>query len=176
MDVQKEIGMAETHAPFNVLFLCAGNSARSILAEALLNSMGEGRFRAYSAGPTPIEVNPHAIPILQRLGLDPAEFQSKSWDEFARPDAPHMDFIFTVCDDARGEICPVWPGHPITAHWDVPDPVASTGSEAEIGAAFADAAHLLRNHLSLFTALPFASLDRIALHDMVHEIGAGAAE
>jgi arsenate reductase len=168
--------MAEAHRPYNVLFLCAGNSARSILAEALLIEMGDGKFKAYSAGPAPVEVNPHAIPILQKLGLDPAEFRSKSWDEFSKPDAPHMDFIFTVCDEARGELCPVWPGHPISSHWDVPDPATAIGAEAEIGAAFADAAHLLRNHLSLFVALPFASLDRIALHDEVRRIGADAAQ
>ncbi|WP_334165252.1 arsenate reductase ArsC, partial [Phenylobacterium sp.] len=134
--------MAETPTgkTYNVLFLCTGNSARSVIAEALLNREGRGRFRAYSAGSFPKgQVNPHAIPIVESLGFKAADFRSKSWDEFATPDAPELDLIITVCDDAAGEVCPVWPGQPVTAHWGIPDPAAATGSEAEIGAAFGEA-------------------------------------
>lgn len=118
---------------YNVLFLCTGNSARSVLAEALLNRLGEGRFKAYSAGSTPTgRVNPHTAPLVEALGFAPSEFRSKSWDEFAQPGAPSLDFIITVCDNAAGEVCPIWPGKPMTAHWGIADPAAATGSEAEI--------------------------------------------
>jgi arsenate reductase len=167
--------MTDTDHSYNVLFLCTGNSARSIIAEALLNRLGEGRFRAFSAGSFPKgEINPHSIPILQSLGFEASQFRSKSWDEFAGADAPKMDFVFTVCDDAAGEVCPVWPGMPITAHWGVPDPAAMAGAEAEIGVAFAETARLLRNRINLFVSLPFASLDRMSLQARLREIGAGA--
>src|SRR5690242_18066079 len=126
--------------PYNVLFLCTGNSARSILAEALLNRIGKGKFVAYSAGSMPKgEVNPNAIALLKRLDYPTAEFRSKSWDEFARPGAPHMDFVFTVCDNAANEVCPVWPGQPMTAHWGVPDPAAVEGDQDHVAHAFRDA-------------------------------------
>jgi arsenate reductase len=156
---------------YNVLFLCTGNSARSILAEAILNSEGQGRFRAWSAGSMPKgAVNPHTFPILERLGFAPSDFRSKAWDEFAAPGAPHFDIIITVCDDAAGEVCPIWPGQPVTAHWGIPDPVAVTGSEAEIGAAFAEAARQLRARIDLLVNLPAASLDRLVLHSQLQDI------
>jgi arsenate reductase len=158
--------------PYNVLFLCTGNSARSILAEALMNRLGAGRFRAFSAGSYPKgEVNPHTFPILKGLGFDPAAFRSKSWDEFAGPDAPPLDFVFTVCDNAAGEVCPIWPGKPATAHWGIPDPAAATGSAAEIGVAFAEACRQLRNRIGVFIELPLASLDRMTLNARLAEIG-----
>jgi arsenate reductase len=160
---------------FNVLFLCTGNSARSIIAEALLNRLGEGRFKAFSAGSFPKgEVNPHAFPILRSMGFDPAEFRSKSWDEFASPGAPPLDFVFTVCDNAAGEVCPIWPGNPMTAHWGIPDPAAVTGSDAEIDAAFKEAARQLRNRIRLFTSLPLATLDRMSLQKELRSIGEAA--
>lgn len=158
--------------PYNVLFLCTGNSARSIMAEALMNRLGEGRFQAFSAGSMPTgKVNPHVRPVLQSLGYDLADFRSKSWNEFAAPGAPALDFVFTVCDNAAGEVCPVWPGQPVTAHWGIPDPAAVAGSEAEIGAAFAEAARQLRNRITPFLALPLASLDRLTLQARLREIG-----
>lgn len=161
--------------PFNVLFLCTGNSARSIIAEALMNRLGRGRFTAYSAGSFPKgEINPHAIPIVEGMGFSRRDFRSKSWDEFAKAGAPPLDFVFTVCDDAAGEICPVWPGHPMTAHWGIPDPATVTGSQAEIGLAFAEACRLLRNRISLFMELPIDRLDRMSLQTKLREIGAGA--
>jgi arsenate reductase (thioredoxin) len=157
---------------YNVLFLCTGNSARSILAEALLNRLGAGRFHAWSAGSMPAgKVNPHAAPILEGLGYEPAAFRSKSWDEFAGPDAPKMDFIFTVCDNAAGEVCPVWPGQPMSAHWGVPDPAAATGSEAEIAAAFNDACRLLGHRIRLLLDLPIEALDRMSLQARLEAIG-----
>jgi len=157
--------------PINVLFLCTGNSARSIMAEALMNRLGEGRFRAYSAGSFPTgRVNVNTHPILRGLGFDPTQFRSKSWDEFAGPDAPQLDFIFTVCDNAAGEVCPIWPGKPITAHWGVPDP-AAIGSPAEIAAAFTETAWLLRNRISQFIELPFDKLDHLSLPARLREIG-----
>jgi arsenate reductase len=156
----------------NVLFLCTGNSARSILAEALMNRLGEGRFRAFSAGSMPKgQVNPHALPLVHALGFRDSEFRSKPWDEFAAPGAPKLDFVITVCDNAAGEVCPVWPGQPITAHWGIPDPAASTGTEAEIAVAFREAARLLRNRFELLLALPTAKLDRLSLQTQVREIG-----
>lgn len=143
------------------------------MAEALLNRLGQGRVRAYSAGSFPKgEVNPYVGPLVRALGFGLADFRSKSWDEFAGPDAPTMDFVFTVCDNAAGEVCPIWPGQPITAHWGVPDPAEATGTEAEIGVAFAEAARLLRNRISLLVELPIAKLDRLSLQARVRDIGA----
>jgi protein-tyrosine-phosphatase len=157
---------------YNVLFLCTGNSARSILAEGLLNSEGKGRFRAYSAGSFPKgTVNPFALKTLQRAGISSEGYRSKSWDEFAVPGAPQMDFVFTVCDDAAGEVCPVWPGHPVTAHWGVPDPAAVGGSDTNRAHAFRETLRLLSNRIRVFTALPFEKLDRLALKKHVDDIG-----
>jgi arsenate reductase (thioredoxin) len=159
---------------FNVLFLCTGNSARSIIAEALLNRMGGGRFRACSAGSRPKgEVHPYTIDLLARLKYDTAGCRSKSWEEFAGPDAPKLDFVFTVCDSAAAEACPVWPGQPMTAHWGVPDPAAATGSEAERRLAFSEALRLLGNRISVFVSLPIASLDRLSLQARLDRIGRG---
>jgi arsenate reductase (thioredoxin) len=157
---------------YNVLFLCTGNSARSIIAEALMNQLGAGRFRAYSAGSMPTgRVNPHTRPIVENCGFAMSEFRSKSWDEFAKPGAPPLDFIFTVCDNAAGEVCPIWPGQPMTAHWCVPDPAAVVGNEAEIGAAFSETARQLGNRIRLFLNLPLASLDKMSLQTKLREIG-----
>lgn len=157
---------------YNVLFLCTGNSARSILAEGLLNAEGRGRFRAFSAGSFPRgAVNPLALATLARAGLGVEGYRSKSWDEFAAADAPVMDFVFTVCDDAAGEVCPVWPGHPVTAHWGMPDPAAVEGGDAARARAFRDTLNLLSNRIRVFTALPFDKLDRLALHKHVSDIG-----
>ena len=156
----------------NVLFLCTGNSARSILAEALLNRLGEGRFRAWSAGSMPRgEVNPHAFPLTRALGFSDEQFRSKPWDEFAVAGAPQLDFVITVCDNAAGEICPIWPGQPISAHGGIPDPAAATGTEAEIAVAFREAARQLRNRIDLLLALPMAKLDRMSLQRGVRDIG-----
>ncbi|SNB53765.1 MULTISPECIES: arsenate reductase ArsC [unclassified Agrobacterium] len=158
---------------YNVLFLCTGNSARSILAESILAKEGEGRFNAYSAGSQPKgEVNPHALKELAALGYPAAGFTSKSWDVFAGPDAPQMDFIFTVCDSAAGEACPVWIGHPMTAHWGIEDPAAVVGSEAEVQRAFAQAARFLKNRIAVFVSLPLQSIDRMALETRLRQIGA----
>ena len=157
---------------FNVLFLCTGNSARSILAEGLLNSVGRGRFRAFSAGSHPTgKVNPFAIEVLEGQRLPISDLRSKSWDEFAEPGAPQMDFVFTVCDNAAGEVCPVWPGQPISAHWGIEDPAAVAGSAEDKRKAFAGALKLLHRRISLFTSLPLANLDRLALKHELHEIG-----
>ena len=157
---------------YNVLFLCTGNSARSIMAEAILNREGSGRFRAFSAGSKPAgEVNPHAAALLATLDHDLSGFRSKSWDEFARPGAPEMDFIFTVCDDAAGEVCPIWPGHPATAHWGIPDPAKATGTPVEIQLAFDDAYRMLANRIGVFINLPIDKLDRAALHHRLRQIG-----
>ncbi len=157
---------------FNVLFLCTGNSARSILAEALINAAGDTRFRAWSAGSRPKgEVNPAALRLLRRHRLPTEGLRSKSWDEFAAPGAPSMDFVFTVCDDAAGEACPLWPGQPISAHWGVPDPAAATGTEAEIDRAFFAAYEQLRRRIGLFTSLRLDQLDRMALKKRLDEIG-----
>jgi arsenate reductase (thioredoxin) len=165
----------ENHAPYKVLFLCTGNSARSILAEAILNRAGQGRFKAYSAGSQPKgQVNPHAIALLDRLGYPTADLRSKPWDEFARPGAPALDFVFTVCDNAAGETCPVWPGQPMTAHWGIPDPAAVDGSEVEIALAFAEAYRQLDTRIRLFLSLPLASIDRMSLQRRLKEIGADA--
>jgi arsenate reductase (thioredoxin) len=157
---------------YNALFLCTGNSARSVLAEALLEHWGRGRFRGYSAGSFPKgKVNPLALALLERLQIPLREARSKSWDEFARPGAPVMDFVFTVCDQAAGEVCPVWPGNPVTAHWGVPDPAAVEGSEAEKMAAFRDACRRLEARIKLLVALPLDKLDRLALQRHAQDIG-----
>jgi arsenate reductase len=157
---------------YNVLFLCTGNSARSILAEALLNRDGHGRFKAYSAGSHPNgRVNPHALELLQRLGFDTAQLRSKAWDEFAAPGAPELDFVFTVCDNAAGEVCPVWPGQPMTAHWGLPDPAAVEGSDIDKANAFRETFRALERRIGLFTALPLSSLDRLSLTSKIREIG-----
>jgi arsenate reductase len=164
---------AMSRQPFNVLFLCTGNSARSILAECLLRRLGEGHFNAFSAGSFPKgQVHPLALRLLTEQGLPVDGLRSKSWDEFARPGAPVMDFVFTVCDQAAGEVCPVWPGQPITAHWGIPDPAAITddGSGAAM-LAFRDAFRMLERRITLFLALPIASLDRMALARQVDAIG-----
>jgi protein-tyrosine-phosphatase len=157
---------------YNVLFLCTGNSARSIIAEAILNRVGQGRFRAYSAGSQPKgQVNPRTIALLQNLNHDTSEFRSKSWTEFAKPGAPALDFVFTVCDNAAGEACPIWPGQPMTAHWGIPDPAEAAGTEAEIALAFKDAYRMLNQRIGIFVALPIASLDGLTLQSRLREIG-----
>lgn len=157
---------------YKVLFLCTANSARSLMAEAILNAEGAGRFRGFSAGSHPAgAVDPRAVDLLGRMGHDVSGLRSKSWDEFAAPGAPEFDFVFTVCDDAAGEACPVWPGSPATAHWGIPDPAAATGTPAEIAVAFEDAYRMLARRIELFLALPIASLDKAALHHHLHAIG-----
>jgi arsenate reductase len=158
--------------PFEVLFLCTGNSARSILAESLLNKLGQGKFVAHSAGSTPTgRVNPHALDVLREMGHDTSGLRSKSWLEFAKPGAPAFDFIFTVCDNAAGESCPVWPGHPMTAHWGLADPAAVSGSPAEISLAFHQTAGMLRRRIEAFVALPISALDNLALKARLRDIG-----
>ena len=161
-----------TDKTYNVLFLCTGNSARSILAESILNQEGKGRFHAFSAGSYPEgEVNPHALKELTALGYPTTGFSSKSWDVFAEPGAPKMDFIFTVCDSAAGEACPVWLGHPMTAHWGVEDPAAVEGTEVDVQRAFAQAARFLKNRISAFLSLPLSSIDKLALEQHLRQIG-----
>ncbi|HXC54762.1 MAG TPA: arsenate reductase ArsC [Rhizomicrobium sp.] len=156
---------------FNVLFLCTGNSARSILAEGLLNHEGKGRLCAFSAGSFPKgAVNPFALAALKRAGLPAEGYRPKSWDEFAKPGAPVMDFVFTVCDDAAGEVCPLWPGQPVIAHWGMPDPAAVQGSDAETEQAFRETLRALSNRIRVFAALPFDTLDRLALKKAVDDI------
>jgi arsenate reductase (thioredoxin) len=162
--------MSERH--YNVLFLCTGNSARSILAEALLNSLAGDRFRAFSAGSQPKgAVHPFALDLLRSLEIDTSFARSKSWEEFALPGAPDLDFVFTVCDSAAGEACPVWPGRPMTAHWGIPDPAAAEGTEAERRLVFSQAWRMLSNRISVFTSLPLATIDRMALQRRLQEIG-----
>src|SRR6478735_5065389 len=157
--------------PLNVLFLCTGNSARSILAEALLNRLGEGRIRAFSAGSMPKgQVNPHALPLVRALGFTDSDFRSKPWDGFAAPGAPKLDFVITVCDNAAGEVCPIWPGQPITAHWGIPDPAAAEGTDAEVAAAFAEAARQLGTRIRLFLSLPLDTIDQLSLQTKLREI------
>jgi arsenate reductase len=157
---------------YNVLFLCTANSARSIMAEAILNREGKGRFRAFSGGSTPAgKVNPHALTLLENLGYETKNFRSKDWDEFAAAGAPEMDFIFTVCDDAAGETCPLWPGHPSSAHWGIPDPAKATGTPAEIQLVFDQAYRMLATRIGVFLALPIDKIDRSALHQHLHNIG-----
>jgi len=158
--------------PFNVLFLCTGNSARSIMAEAILNKTGNGKFRAFSAGSNPKgAVNPEVIRLLNSLGYPTASLRSKPWDEFSGPDAPPLDFVFTVCDNAAAEVCPIWPGQPTTAHWGVSDPAVAEGSEPQIALAFANAYRVLNNRIRLFASLPIASLSRLSLQQRLDEIG-----
>jgi protein-tyrosine-phosphatase len=160
------------HRPYNVLFLCTGNSARSVMAEAILQRFGGGKFNSYSAGSMPKgEVHPETLALLRRLNYDVTGFRSKSWDVFAAPDAPKLDFVFTVCDNAAGEVCPVWPGQPMTAHWGVPDPAAATGSQVDIARAFANAYGALQNRIAIFVNLPFAGLDRLSLQSRLDAIG-----
>lgn len=165
-------GRVMTDRVYNVLFLCTGNSARSVIAEALLNRLGAGKFKAYSAGSMPKgEVHPETLALLKRLNYDTSGFRSKSWDEFAQAGAPPLDFVFTVCDNAAGEVCPIWPGQPMTAHWGIPDPAAATGSQVEIARAFANAYGAMNNRIAVFVNLPFASLDRLSLQARLDGIG-----
>lgn len=162
--------------PYNVLFLCTGNSARSILAEALVNHSGRGQFRGFSAGSHPKgAVHPIALALLKRMTLPTEGLRSKSWDEFAEPGAPPLDFVFTVCDNAAGEACPYWPRQPMTAHWGVPDPAAVEGTEADKWIAFRETLRLLDNRIKIFTSLPLATLDRIKLQERLDAIGRTAA-
>ena len=166
-----------TQPLFNVLFLCTGNSARSILAESILNREGLGRFKAFSAGSHPKgKVHPFAIDLLERLNYPTAELRSKSWDEFAAKGAPALDFVFTVCDNAANEVCPIWPGQPMTAHWGVPDPVAVEGTEVERRLAFADTYRMLNNRIGIFAHLPLKSLDKLSLQKRLDEIGRSLPE
>ena len=161
-----------TDKTFNVLFLCTGNSARSILAESILNQEGKGRFHAFSAGSYPKgEVHPMALATLAQMGLSTDGYRSKGWEEFTEPGAPVLDFIFTVCDDAAGEICPVWPGEPVSAHWEVPNPVVVDSSEAAQRKAFLDAAVILKRRIELLVSLPQAHLDSISVHQHLNDIG-----
>ena len=157
---------------YNVLFLCTGNSARSIIAEAILNATAPGRFNAYSAGSHPNgRVNPHALDLLGRLGHDVRNFRSKPWDEFAQPGSPKLDFVITVCDSAAGEVCPIWPGQPMTAHWGMPDPAAVEGTPSQIALAFADTYRMLSNRINIFANLKISGLDRLSLQKHVADIG-----
>ena len=166
--MDKEIG----RKPYNVLFLCTGNSARSIMAEVILNRSGQGKFRAFSAGSQPKgQVHPYALDLLRKLNYDVTGLRSKSWKEFSGPNAPNLDFVFTVCDNAAQETCPVWPGQPMTAHWGVPDPAAATGTEAEVRFAFADALRMLTNRINIFVSLPLRSLDQLTLQKQLDAIG-----
>jgi arsenate reductase len=170
----QEVAVIELVEPkvFNVLFICTGNSARSVMAEAVLNRAGQGRFRAFSAGSQPKGfVHPYALDLLQRLNFDVSGVRSKSWKEFTGPDAPKLDFAFTLCDDAAAEACPVWPGQPMTAHWGLPDPATATGNEAEIRLAFADTMRMLTNRINIFVSLPMKSLDLLTLQKQLDAIG-----
>jgi arsenate reductase (thioredoxin) len=166
------LSCAVADRPYNVLFLCTGNSARSVMAEAILNKLGAGKFRAYSAGSQPRgQVHPETLQLLRGLGYDTSGFRSKSWDEFTAPRAPEFDFVFTVCGNAAAEACPLWPGRPTTAHWGVPDPALATGKPAEIALAFKDAYRMLHQRIGIFTALPLRSLDQLTLQNKLREIG-----
>lgn len=157
---------------YNVLFLCTGNSARSIIAEAIMNRVGASRFQAYSAGSHPNgKVNPHALELLKRLDYKTDQFRSKPWDEFATPDLPKLDFVITVCDNAAGEVCPVWPGQPMSAHWGMPDPAALEGTDVEVSLAFAETYRMLNNRISAFSNLKMSGLDRLSLQNKVSDIG-----
>jgi protein-tyrosine-phosphatase len=161
-----------TDRVYNVLFLCTGNSARSILAESILNREGAGRFKAYSAGSQAKGVvHPFALDLLKKMNHPTAGLRSKSWDEFAAADAPAMDFVFTVCNSAANEVCPIWPGQPMSAHWGIPDPAAAEGTETEKRLAFAEAYRAMLNRISIFTSLPMKSLDRLSLQKRLDEIG-----
>jgi arsenate reductase len=166
-----------TATAYNVLFLCTGNSARSILAEAYLNAAGRGRFTAYSAGSHPAgRVNPFALELMQKNRIDTAGLRSKSWDEFARPGAPVFDFVFTVCDNAAGEVCPIWPGHPMSAHWGVQDPAAEQGADELKRKAFLHAFSELSTRINLFMSLPIGNLDRLVLKKKLEDIGRAGSE
>lgn len=168
--------IVSNNPPLNVLFLCTGNSARSIMAEAILNRLGLGKFKAYSAGSQPKgEVNPHALAVLRKSNFDVSKLRSKSWDEFAAPGAPKLDFVFTVCDNAAKEVCPLWPGQPMTAHWGLPDPAAVEGSEAEQALAFADCFRMLYQRISIFVSLPFDKLSKLSLQKQLDDIGRSTA-
>jgi protein-tyrosine-phosphatase len=160
-----------SNRPLNVLFLCTGNSARSIMAEAILNELGAGKFHAYSAGSQPKgRIHSETSHLLQGLGFDTSGLRSKSWSEFAAPGAPPLDFVFTVCDNAAGETCPVWPGQPMTAHWGIPDPADAKGTPAEIALAFKDAYRMLHQRIGVFTALPLHSLDQLSLQNKLTQL------
>jgi protein-tyrosine-phosphatase len=161
-----------TKQPYNVLFLCTHNSARSIMAECIMNRLGAGRFKAYSAGSQPSDkIHPFALELLQQLNYDTSALRSKSWEEFAQPGAPELHFVFTVCDDAANEVCPVWPGQPMTAHWGLADPTRAEGNEAERRFAFADTLRMLNQRISIFISLPLDSLDKLTLKRRLDEIG-----
>ncbi len=158
--------------PLKVLFLCTGNSARSIMAEAIINRVSMGKFKGYSAGSMPTgKVHPMALELLNRLNYDTSNARSKSWEEFSAPGAPELDFVFTVCDNAANEVCPIWPGQPMSAHWGLPDPVAAEGDESQRALAFADTYRMLNNRISIFTSLPLTSLDKISLQRRLDDIG-----
>lgn len=162
----------DSSAPYNALFLCTGNSARSIIAEAILGRVGAGKIRAFSAGSMPKgEVHPQTLTLLKRMNFDTSAFRSKFWGEFAEEGAPKLDFVFTVCDNAANEVCPVWPGQPMTAHWGVPDPAAVVGTEAEIAVAFSETWRVLQNRITAFASLPLAGLDRLSLQKRLNDIG-----
>ncbi len=157
---------------YNVLFLCTGNSARSILAESIINKLGKGKFRGFSAGSHPKgQVHPIALTLLRQLDFPTDGLRSKSWDEFAAPNTPHLDFVYTVCDNAAGEVCPAWPGQPMTAHWGIPDPAAAQGTDVEKGFAFREAFRLMETRIKLFLSLPLASIDRMRLKERLDAIG-----
>jgi arsenate reductase len=170
---------ADPTQPLKVLFLCTHNSARSILAEAIMSRLGAGRFKAYSAGSMPSgNVNPAAIALLQQLNFNTAEVRSKAWEEFSRssnPDAPDLDFVFTVCDNAAGEVCPIWPGQPMTAHWGIKDPSTVQGNPAVVALGFAEAYRQLNNRIGIFVSLPLASLDKLSLQRRLDDIGKTSA-
>lgn len=162
----------DANDPLNVLFLCTGNSARSIMAECIMNREGMGKFKAYSAGSMPAgKVNPHALNLLRKLNYDVSKLRSKSWEEFSGPDAPKLDFVFTVCDNAAKEVCPIWPGQPMSAHWGLPDPAAVEGTDAEKAFAFDDTYRMLFQRISIFVNLPLASLSKLSLQKHLDEIG-----
>jgi protein-tyrosine-phosphatase len=161
-----------TREPLNVLFLCTGNSARSIIGEAIINRVGAGKFKGYSAGSMPKgQVHPLTLKLLNQLNYDTTALRSKAWDEFSGPGAPALDFVFTVCDNAANETCPIWPGQPMSAHWGVPDPAAVEGTDSEKALAFADTYRMLNSRISIFTSLPLASLDKLSLQRRLDDIG-----
>ena len=163
--------------PLNVLFLCTHNSARSIIAEAVMNRLGMGKFQGYSAGSMPSgKVQPLAITMLRNLNYDTSKLRSKPWDEFAKPGAPQLDFVFTVCDNAANEVCPIWPGQPVSAHWGLPDPSAVQGSETERALAYADTHRMLYQRISIFTNLPLSWLDKLSLQKRLDDIGKTTAD
>jgi arsenate reductase len=165
-----------TEKAYNVLFLCTGNSARSVMAEVLLNRAGQGHFRAFSAGSQPKgKIHPYTLDLLRKLHFDVSGLRSKSWLEFAQPDSPKLDFVFTVCDNAANEVCPIWPGQPMTAHWGVPDPAAVEGTEAEKAFAFDDTYHMLNQRISIFVNLPLQSLSKLSLQKQLDQIGQTAS-